>query len=432
MCDTMVASGQMTADGRTWLAKNSDREPGEAQVVEHLPRRENLGRAVQCTWIDVPQSDVSWECVLSRPFWMWGAEMGVNEHGVAVGNEAVFTRLPVAETGLTGMDLVRLALERATSAREAIDIITRHIELHGQGGRCGYRHSDFRYHNSFAIADGEAAWILETAGPHWAAVRVETVRTISNGLTIEQDYDLISEHAISFAIERGWARSEGEFGFRSAYADPAMTQLAGAEDRRFRTRQSLAAAGSSLAWDDFADALRDHAGMNPARGWRMAMPCAHASWWPTRTAGQTTGSMIARLGEAPIAWLTGTSSPCASVFKPVVLGGELVDAGPAPGAGWDGESLFWRHERLHRALMRDHVARGTFDDARRMLESELRRDVYLDDPSLAWHAHRRHVDTWADRAWERARHALPVRPNQWFWRWHDWLDEVPQTLEREW
>lgn len=67
----------------------------------------------------------------SAPYWCWGYEMGINEHGLAIGNEATYSRdladrATKAESGesyergLVGMEVLRLALERArTGARSA-------------------------------------------------------------------------------------------------------------------------------------------------------------------------------------------------------------------------------------------------------------------------------------------------------------------------
>ena len=49
--------------------------------------------------------------VLSKPAWLWGAEIGANDQGVAIGNEAVWNRLSDPEYDavprLLGMDLLR-------------------------------------------------------------------------------------------------------------------------------------------------------------------------------------------------------------------------------------------------------------------------------------------------------------------------------------
>ena len=209
MCDTMVALHSCTADGSVLFAKNSDREPNESQVLSIIPRQQHKeGENVQCTYIQIPQVSVTHAALLSRPFWMWGAEMGVNEFGVTIGNEAVFTKEPVnKETGLLGMDMIRLGLERGSNADEALEIIIKLLDDYGQGGNCGFTHKFF-YHNSFIIADHKQAWVLETAGEYWAAFKVRDFYSISNGLTIGEDFDLASPGLVEHAVKKGWCRNK--------------------------------------------------------------------------------------------------------------------------------------------------------------------------------------------------------------------------------
>ena len=146
MCDTFVIRGS----AGTLLAKNSDRDPNEAQLWEWTPPADHEpGATLRTTYVDLPQVPHTHATVLSRPWWMWGAEMGANEHGVAIGNEAVFTKERTSlEPGLVGMDLLRLALERATSARDAVEVIVALLEEHGQSGPCSVEHRRFTYHLS--------------------------------------------------------------------------------------------------------------------------------------------------------------------------------------------------------------------------------------------------------------------------------------------
>ncbi|HSG91821.1 MAG TPA: peptidase family C69, partial [Pseudomonadales bacterium] len=93
MCDTLIVPPAASALGVTLLAKNSDRERDEAQQVLAVPARTHApGATVHCTHIEIPQVRQTRAVLLSRPWWIWGAEMGANDAGVAIGNEALFTR----------------------------------------------------------------------------------------------------------------------------------------------------------------------------------------------------------------------------------------------------------------------------------------------------------------------------------------------------
>ena len=164
MCDTFVSVGSASLTGSTIFGKNSDRPEDEVQLVVFIPKQEDAYPSdLECTYITIPQVSHTNGILLSQPYWMWGGEMGVNDQGVAIGNEAVWTTESISQTGLLGMDLVRLGLERGNSARLALDIITSLLEIYGQRGNCTCDGSMY-YHNSFLIADPREAWVLETAG----------------------------------------------------------------------------------------------------------------------------------------------------------------------------------------------------------------------------------------------------------------------------
>ena len=340
MCDTLVT---VTADGLLF-AKNSDRDPNEAQVLDWLPAADHpAGSSVACTWITVPQVARTHAVLLSRPWWMWGAEMGANEHGVVIGNEAVFTRAGAGRPALLGMDLLRLALERATTADEAAGVLVDLLERHGQGGPCSHERPDFTYDNSFLVADPAGAVVVETAGREWDTEAVRGPgRAISNGLSIPR--------------------------FARARRRRARTWVAGAARRRAVTEPLARAATGPL---DLMAALRYHGPGGSPRWSRvhggLTAPCVHAGG--RLASSQTTASWVADLRGGARHWATGTAAPCTSLFKPVEVGAP-VDLGPAPTNRFDPSTAWWRHELLHRTVLAAYDVRlARFRDERDEVET---------------------------------------------------------------
>ncbi len=353
-CDTIVVLAPHTRAGATLLAKNSDRAPRECQPLAQSPHRVyHEGATMHCQYLEIPQVPETAAVIGSRPFWLWGFEHGLNEYGVAIGNEAVLTREILPSTGLLGMDLVRLGLERSKSAREATEIIGALIERHGQGGSAQFD-VDFRYCGGFIIADHADAYLLESSGRQWIARRVEDRACISNRLTIDTG-SLGSPDVESYARVRGWCDGESSFDFAAAYssrnAGKVKDDPLNARGRLARSRDLVSRNGRRTLREMLA-ILRDHGArgpMPPAAGdsaVRDDSPtlCMHGS------VSGTTASMVAELpapgaDTIPLLWAS-LAAPCTSIAFPLFVSGTLPPVLAAGGDKPSADSPWWRFRKI--------------------------------------------------------------------------------------
>ncbi|XP_049517478.1 secernin-2 isoform X3 [Dermacentor silvarum] len=388
-CDTFVALPPATRNDCIVFGKNSDRPAGEVQEVVYVPKtHHSTSTKLQCTYIEVDQVAETCAVMLSKPAWMWGAEMGANEHGVCIGNEAIFTHLngPDDRTErLLGMDLVRLGLERGKTARAALDVIVLLLEKHGQGGPCSDTDPSFTYHNSFLIADRTEAWVLETAGKLWAAENIKSgCRNISNCLSIETKIDLCSQGLKEEAEKLGfWNDSRGDLNFRLAFST-------GEIDSRYTCGKQLLeklSAKEGIGEQEMMRVLRDK---------RSGICMSSGSF-------VSTGSQVSVLTPASsnrlcCHWFTGTPDPAHSVFKPFIFCDQVVPSRHIVSPVFEHDpaktkprfeftvdrrhTLYRHHEQALQAMQTGNASGKALHALMTELEAKCIREVdsYLDNP----------------------------------------------------
>lgn len=353
MCDSYVVMPNVSSTHATMLGKNSDRPAFDCQPLAYHGRKAaGKGEQIELAYVTLDQVSERFATLGSSPYWCWGYEEGYNEYGVAIGNEAVYTKdlkentaleengQPV-DRGILGMELIRLGLERGKTAKEALDIMTQLVEAYGQWGS-GVPMSDTvsgSYNNSYIIADKKQAWILETAGKKWAARLVEKgFAAISNEVSIRTDITCHNEDLIDHAIEKGWWPEEkrNAFDFAAAYINydnPLQLSHIRAQRIRQLLKQAVDEQGRvSPEW--MKRILRDHYEDTFLEGpyFNAALPdfltvCMHSS--PAGfTWGNTASSSITILPDdenrIPVMWWAPVV-PCCSIFIPV-----FVDAAGLP------------------------------------------------------------------------------------------------------
>lgn len=309
MCDTFTAMPNSTINNSLLFAKNSDREPNEPHIIVRIPARNyKKGTTLKCTYIEIEQVENTFDVMLFKPSWIWGAEMGINEYGVVIGNEAVFTKEKQGPPKLTGMDILRLNLERCKTADDAANYTTYLLEKYSQGGNCGYTEK-LKYDNSFLIADFDSAYVVETAGKHWAIEKIHDVRSISNTLTIKSG-------ALKYSSDI--PASKGNINFKKIYDNRIYSYFSCGNTRHMRTESLLKKNSGNIDAKYMMEILRQHDDKNnksPFERGSMNDICMHAGGI---ISSQTTGSMVAELNEGRITiWATGSSLPCVSIFKPL-------------------------------------------------------------------------------------------------------------------
>jgi len=153
----------------------------------------------------------------------------MNEHQLAISETTFDGRLELQNKAgmLHYWDLMRLALKRARTAREAIDVMTGLVDEYG------YRSTG----ESISIGDTKEAWIMEIIGPgpggkgaQWVAVRIPDgyISCHANKARIgefplnDPENCLYSSNVIDFAIEKGFydPASGKPFRYCDAYCPP--------------------------------------------------------------------------------------------------------------------------------------------------------------------------------------------------------------------
>ena len=267
----------------------------------------------------------------------------------------------------------RLALERAKTAKSAVDIIGALVETHGQGGTCfdPAFHSSSGYDNSFLVVDGNEAWTVETCDRVWVAKQIESrphslpcTRSIdrfpssdgfynmSNIYAIECDYQLQSKNLEQFAQEEKLWNGKGRLNFAQTFQSPSSC---GRLTAGRRLLENLTKEGHFSVFD-MMSILRDE-----PSGICMA---------DADEAFLTTGSQVSVLTSTNAKktlldschFLTGTPNPKVSLFKPFIFVenvelGTLTVSAPSESARQRTHPLYSAHRNATRAQLEDQRLR---------------------------------------------------------------------------
>ncbi|HYT93558.1 MAG TPA: C69 family dipeptidase, partial [Gemmataceae bacterium] len=370
--DLVVALGPATVHGQTLFGLNCHRPPRECQTLCRVPGRAfALGEIVKTAHLELPQARQTCTVLAGQAHGAWGYQYGVNEHQVAAGYSTWRSRFIDDMAGLHGPELVRLILERAASARQAVDLLTDLVARHGQNGN----------DHIFLIADPSEAFVVEAAGNAWATQEIQQVRAVSDVAVIRQDWDHIAPGLSERAVARGWCPADGnKLDFIGTFStDP--TGPASALRRWGRATYLLEQQNGHIDPAFLRRLLADHyEGTRyevdpPTASGRVTPLCRHAT---PLSRSATGASFVAILSSdpalVPVAWCA-FGPPCISVHFPILLDGDLPASFGWGASEFNPESLWWQTQQLFDSLGADSLRWDLVRDTLDRLQSRMEQEV---------------------------------------------------------
>lgn len=221
-CTNIIVGKKASADGSVFVSYNADSYGMFGSLYHHVGGVHAKGEMRKVyEWdtnkylCEIPQAERTYTVV---------GQMNENQVSITETTFGGREELWKTEGKIDYGSLIYIALERSTSARQAIGIMTSLVDTYGY---CSEG-------ESFSVADKNEAWILEMIGKGagekgavWVAVRIPddcvSAHANQSRITRLSQYDkkqlLCSKDVIAFARKKGYfTGKDADFSFREAYA----------------------------------------------------------------------------------------------------------------------------------------------------------------------------------------------------------------------
>lgn len=222
-CTNVIVGKKASADGSVFVSYNADSYGMYGNLYRHVGGTHAKGEMRKIyDWDtnrylgEIPQAERTYNVVGQ-----------MNENQVSITETTFGGREELADsTGIIDYgSLIYIALERSTSARNAIEIMTSLVEKYGY----------YSEGETFSICDKDEAWIMEmmgkgpcSKGAVWVAIRIpdDCVCAHANQSRItrfnmkDKENVLYAKDVVKFARSKGLytGKNDADFSFRDAYA----------------------------------------------------------------------------------------------------------------------------------------------------------------------------------------------------------------------